>query len=151
MGDVTAMRKQLGFTLIELLIVVAIIGIIAAVAVPNLLNAVDRGKQKRTMADLRSLAIAIETYQVDEASYPTASDIATLNTSLTPVYMRTGIENDGWGNNFIVEAVTGEYTIGSPGKDGGALNIVGGATTNFTDAIIFTSGTFHQWPEGTQQ
>jgi general secretion pathway protein G len=145
------MRKQLGFTLIELLIVVAIIGIIAAVAIPNLLNAVDRGKQKRTMADLRSLAIAIETYQVDEANYPTASDIATLNASLAPVYLRTGIVKDGWGNNFIVEAVTGEYTIGSPGKDGGTLNIVGGPTTNFTDAIIFTSGSFHQWPEGTQQ
>ncbi|OYV98709.1 MAG: hypothetical protein B7Z68_00255, partial [Acidobacteria bacterium 21-70-11] len=48
------MRKQKGFTLIELLIVVAIIGIIAAIAIPNLLNAINRGRQKRTMADMRS-------------------------------------------------------------------------------------------------
>jgi general secretion pathway protein G len=56
-------RNQKGFTLIELLIVVAIIGIIAAIAIPNLLNAIDRGKQKRTMADLRSIGTAVESYQ----------------------------------------------------------------------------------------
>ncbi|MFZ5788886.1 MAG: type II secretion system protein, partial [Acidobacteriota bacterium] len=64
------MRRQKGFTLIELLIVVAIIGIIAAIAIPNLLNAINRGRQKRTMADIRSIATAIESYQVDFNFFP---------------------------------------------------------------------------------
>ena len=63
-------RNQGGFTLIELLIVVAIIGIIAAIAIPNLLNAIDRGKQKRTMADIRSVGTAVEAYAVDVNFYP---------------------------------------------------------------------------------
>ena len=59
------------FTLIELLIVVAIIGILAAIAVPNFLNAQIRAKIARVEAELRTCANAIETYRVDHGYYPT--------------------------------------------------------------------------------
>ncbi len=59
-----------GFTLIELLIVVAIIAILAAIAVPNFLESQTRAKVSRTMSDMRSLATALESYGVDYNSYP---------------------------------------------------------------------------------
>jgi len=62
--------KREGFTLIELLIVVAIIGILAAIAIPNFLEAQVRAKVARTKADLNTLNTAIEAYYVDNTDYP---------------------------------------------------------------------------------
>ena len=68
---------------------VAIIGIIAAIAIPNLLNAIDRGKQKRTMADLRSMGTAIEEYSIDNNFYPVANSTwPALETEVSPSYIR---------------------------------------------------------------
>ncbi len=67
------MRERIvksGFTLIELLIVVAIIAILAAIAVPNFLEAQTRSKVSRVRADLRSVATALESYGVDQNNYP---------------------------------------------------------------------------------
>lgn len=61
------------FTLIELLIVVAIIGILAAIAVPNFLNAQIRAKVARTKGDLKALATAIDMYRLDNNQYPLGS------------------------------------------------------------------------------
>ncbi len=58
------------FTLIELLIVVAIIAILAAIAVPNFLEAQTRSKVSRAKADLRTIRTALEAYAVDANSYP---------------------------------------------------------------------------------
>ena len=58
------------FTLIELLIVVAIIAILAAIAVPNFLEAQVRAKVSRALGELRSLATALEAYRVDNPAYP---------------------------------------------------------------------------------
>jgi len=157
-------RRQSGFTLIELLIVIAIIGILAAIAIPNLLNAVQRGKQKRTMSDMRALAMAVEAYAVDTNAYPSAAcnpGIFTASgavlttdsfTNLTPTYIGQVPVVDGWGNfmSYALSATTNQYMIRSYGRDKSASTLVCGTTTNFNDDIVYADGTFIQWPEGTQ-
>jgi type II secretion system protein G len=59
-----------GFTLIELLIVVAIIAILAAIALPNFIEAQTRAKISRVRADMRTVATALEAYRVDQNRYP---------------------------------------------------------------------------------
>ncbi len=63
-------NQKRGFTLIELLIVVAIIGILAAIAVPNFMNAQIRAKLSRVMADLNMLRTGLESYFIDHNNYP---------------------------------------------------------------------------------
>src|ERR1700757_3053731 len=113
-------KRESGFTLIELLIVIAIIGILAAIAISNLLNAVQRGKQKRTMSDMRALATAVEAYAVDNNLYPTAACASGLVSTgdtqigtqsfqlLTPTYIATPPRVDGWGRlYFYIQANAG--------------------------------------------
>ncbi len=136
--------------MIELLIVVAIIGIIAAIAIPNLLNAINRGKQKRTMADMRSIATAIESYAVDNTAYPAASSVATLAPLVEPIYIKALPLTDGWRRTYSIDSTSVQYTVWSGGSDGGSLNYVGGPTSSIKDSIVFSGGVFVQWPEGQQ-
>ena len=69
------MKKHAGFTLIELLIVVAIIGILAAIAVPNFLNAQIRAKIAKVESDMKSLITALESYRIDQNSFPGDHDL----------------------------------------------------------------------------
>jgi prepilin-type N-terminal cleavage/methylation domain-containing protein len=68
------MGRSTGFTLIELLIVVAIIAILAAIAVPNFLEAQTRAKVSRVVSDIRALRTAIEAYRIDHNVYPPNTD-----------------------------------------------------------------------------
>ncbi|HOE12585.1 MAG TPA: prepilin-type N-terminal cleavage/methylation domain-containing protein [bacterium] len=71
------MSRRTGFTLIELLIVVAIIGILAAIAVPNFMNARTRAAVARVIADMRNLGVALEQYALDNGNrYPYTAETA---------------------------------------------------------------------------
>ncbi|MRR12144.1 prepilin-type N-terminal cleavage/methylation domain-containing protein [bacterium] len=163
-------RNAKGFTLIELLIVVAIIGIIVAIAIPNLLNAIQRAKQRRTMGDIRTSATAIEAYAVDMNRYPPSAGSYDLPVGLTtattvganmykyvsPTYVKAIPLSDGWNSWFLYATDSNGtiYALFSGAKDGTAAGIGGtpiGPTTDFNADIVYANGSFLQWPEGVQR
>ena len=115
-------NRQRGFTLIELLIVVAIIGIIAAILIPNLLDALQKAKQKRTVADLRdtgtawmswltdqvgaaSAGASVKTYIGDNHDIVDYADLFNyLHPSSTFFYMQEVPQFDGWNYPVVFAA-----------------------------------------------
>jgi type II secretory pathway pseudopilin PulG len=150
------------------LVLIAILGIIAAIAIPNFLTAVQRSKQKRTMADVRSLAVAVESYNADTNEYPKVSSPSDLAPLLVPKYIRAVPTVDGWGHPLqyvcVKDATTPEsekcvgYAVGSAGKDlrfehDSLLETLAGPelpTSNFDCDIVYSNGKFVEYPEGVQ-
>jgi general secretion pathway protein G len=145
-----------GFTLIELLIVVAIIGLIAALAMPNLMNALQRAKQTKTMSEMKAIGNALESYAVDNNVYPkglTNADTGMVSRYLAPLYLRNVPAGDGWNNPWHIDTSANgtQYTITSYGRDGQPGPIAGGATTSLDCDIVYSNNSFFQYPQGAQQ
>ena len=160
-------RPPRGFTLIELLIVVAIIGIIVAIGVVNMINAIQRAKQKRSMADLKNIATEVEAYATDLNAYPAAAaytlpsglslPTGTLGATadlLSPTYMRVTPVSDGWNSWYLYGAGANgqDYALRSAGADGRPqTSPTYGPTTDFNADIILVDGAFVQYPDGAQR
>jgi prepilin-type N-terminal cleavage/methylation domain-containing protein len=158
--------RRRGFSLVELLIALAVIGIIAAIAIPNLISAIERGRQKRTMSDMRSLSTAWEARATDYNRYNAAGYVVAPNTIdcsalLSPTYIRDVPSRDGWNHLFVTGAdaaqasattLAARYQIVSYGRDGAvSTSSPDGGTTNFDCDIVLENGAFKIYPEGVQQ
>ena len=128
--------KQSGFTLIEILVVVVIVGILGAIIVPNLLGRPDQARITAAESDIRSLAVALDMYRLDNFVYPSTEQGLDALVSkpagfpepknYSPDGYLKSVPTDPWGSPYIYER-SGDgfdlFSLGADGAEGGdALN-----------------------------
>lgn len=119
-------RTMQGYTLTEMLVVVAIIGLISAVVIPQTIGQLGKAQNRTSKLQAQSVASAVEQFQADTGRLPTEEEglqvLVTRPTGLdswTGPYIRTQAQlKDSWGRPFIYKPEGSGFTIGSLGADG---------------------------------
>jgi type II secretion system protein G len=141
---------QRGFTLVELLIVVAIVGIIAAIAIPSMQTAMDKAKQRGTMADMRSIGSGINYYQIDQSIFPASGTTAVVLATLTQPFVKNAMPStDRWNHLYGYDSDgMSWYSLESFGKDGiDGVDISLATKNHFEQDLVYASGRFAASPE----
>jgi len=132
-----AVRRQRGFTLIEIMVVVAILGILAALIVPKIMGRPDEARRIAAKQDIGTIMQGLKLYRLDNGRYPTQEQglnalIQKPTTDPIPNNWKDGgylerLPNDPWGNGYkyLNPGVHGEidvFSYGADGKEGGEGN-----------------------------
>lgn len=127
----TAARSQSGFTLIEVMVVIVILGILAAVVVPRIMDRPDVARITKAKQDIRALSSALDLYRLDNHRYPNTDEglEALANPpSNAPSWKEggyiKGLPKDPWGNNYLylspgTHGSVDIYTLGADNTPGG--------------------------------
>jgi general secretion pathway protein G len=125
-------HRQRGFTLIEIMVVIAILGILAALIVPKIMSRPDEARRVAAKQDIGTVMQALKLYRLDNGRYPTQEQglralIEKPATDPVPNNWKDGgylerLPNDPWGNayQFLNPGVHGEIDVFSYGADGKA-------------------------------
>ena len=174
------MKKQRGFTIIELLIVVAVIGLIASILIPNLIDALQKARQKRSMTDVRGIGVAWMSWVTDQNGAASAGASKTYSTvGMTPVtyealfaYLRPSEDFfyaqevprfDAWGFDYSFR-MGGSGTeidrimVCAPCRDGvltrcnmTTIPVAAFVASDYNEDIVWADGYFVRFPGDTKQ
>jgi type II secretory pathway pseudopilin PulG len=136
-------RRARGGNIVAIVVIVVFavtmfLGIIAAIAVPNLLTAIQRSKRSRTIADMRAIATALGSFQVDYDHYPNQPTEAVLSNEILPAPYYAGTFQDAWETSFRYVSDGKSYKLTSYGKD----KKEGDGHSEFDADIIHSDGRF---------
>ena len=122
------LRRSAGFTLIEMMVVLVIIGVLAALIVPNVLDRTDDARATAARTDVHNIMQALKLYKLDNLRFPTGEQglqalVARPTTSPAPTNWKPYLEklpNDPWGRpyQYLNPGVQGEVDVMSFGADG---------------------------------
>jgi general secretion pathway protein G len=137
-SDVRAKRSfahtHAGFTLIEVMVVIVILGVLAALIVPNVMGRGEKAKVDTSAITLKGVAGALDQYKLDNGKYPSMQDggldalvnqPASAKNWMPGGYVKGGYPKDSWDNDiqYVIPGAEGRafdlYSFGADGKEGG--------------------------------
>jgi general secretion pathway protein G len=118
-------RNEAGFTLIELMVVIVILGILAGLVVPRIMDRPEQARMQKAEVQIESLETACKLFKLDTGSYPSSLDALVSGSGRKGGYLEKGkLPKDPWGNDFSYSGGD-EIEIWTTAKDGTRISNLG--------------------------